>query len=355
METSVPGASVKLDTGGRITITSPSGTDQEVTGLSLSTGGAAPLFDTQFASSTQTRAAAGIGTIQANDTLTLTAGTLTFDVAVTAGMTMQQVAQAINAANGGVSAAVTDGRLRVAGTGTGAAAQVSIASAGATAGQLGLVNTVDAADAQVEVDGVVYTSDTQRGDDHHPGRDADAEARVDRGHHRDHRSDVGRQGRRPSSRVKALVDQYNSVVDLIQTKIDGEARPRRHDGGRPAEGHAVRQHDAVDDPHVAAERVHQPDRGPLGRQQPRLGRSASRAARSAPATRPTRWPARSSSTQPSSRPCSREDREAARRLLDADGPSSAEDGIARASRPGQVVHADAAACCRRASTVRASR
>jgi flagellar hook-associated protein 2 len=224
VETSIPGASVKLDTGGRITITSPSGTDQEVTGLSLSTGGAAPLFDTQFASSTQTRAAAGIGTIQANDTLTLTAGTLTFDVAVTAGMTMQQVAQAINAANGGVNAAVTDGRLRIAGTGTGTAAQVSIASAGGTAGQLGLVNSVDAADAQVEVDGVVYTSDSNEATTIIPG----ATLTLKRAS-----TDATTATTDPTwvdkdeavSRVKALVDQYNSVVDLIQTKTTEKRVP----------------------------------------------------------------------------------------------------------------------------------
>ena len=67
--TSVPGAKVTVESGGRMTITSPPGTDNEVTGLSLSTGGAAPLFDTAFASSTQTQAASGIGSFQADDTL----------------------------------------------------------------------------------------------------------------------------------------------------------------------------------------------------------------------------------------------------------------------------------------------
>jgi flagellar hook-associated protein 2 len=217
VETTVPGSSVKLQTGGRITITSPTGTDQEVTDLSLSTGGAAPLFDSAFASSTQVRAASGIGTIQANDTLHITAGTLTFDVAVTAGMTMQQVAQAINTANGGVSAAVADGRLRVSGSGTGTAEQVTIGSTGSTAAQLNFANTVQANDAKVQIDGVTYSSATNESTEIIPGatltlKRSSTEVTtattdptyVDRAE--------------ASKRAKALVDQYNSVVDLINTK-----------------------------------------------------------------------------------------------------------------------------------------
>ena len=79
VETSIPGSAVKVDTGGRLTVTSPPGTDQEVTALSLSTGGAAPLFDTAFSSSTATVAASGVGAIQANDVLHLAVGTLSFD------------------------------------------------------------------------------------------------------------------------------------------------------------------------------------------------------------------------------------------------------------------------------------
>ena len=102
VQTSLPGSTVSFGTGGRLTVTSPAGTDQEITALSLSTGGTAAGFDAQFASSTATATASGLGKVQADDTLHVTAGTLSYDVAVKAGWTMTQVAQAINGAHGSV-------------------------------------------------------------------------------------------------------------------------------------------------------------------------------------------------------------------------------------------------------------
>jgi flagellar hook-associated protein 2 len=157
----VPGSTVTVETGGRIRIKSPVGSDQELTSLALSTAGAAAGFDTAFGSSTAVGAAAtGIGKAPSNDTLHITAGGVTANVVVTAGQTMAQVAAAVNATNGGVIATVVDGKLRLSAKDTGdTGGLVSITSDGATAAALGFTKIVDAQNAIVAIDGVDQQSE----------------------------------------------------------------------------------------------------------------------------------------------------------------------------------------------------
>jgi len=158
----VPGSSVSIETGGRIRVKSPVGSDQELTSLALSTGGAAVAFDTAFGTSTQVGAAAtGDGKIDADDTLHITAGGVTANVVLTAGMSMAQVAAAVNATNGGVIATVVDGKLRLSAKDTGATGGlVSITSDGATATALGFSKIVSAQNAIVGIDGVDQESES---------------------------------------------------------------------------------------------------------------------------------------------------------------------------------------------------
>jgi flagellar hook-associated protein 2 len=161
LQTQLPGSTVAIASGGRLQIDSPAGADQEITALSLSTGGKAGLFDGTFATSTATIAASGVGKIQANDTLHITAGSLTFDVAVQKGWTMQQVSQAILNANGNVQAGVVNGQLRISSKDTGATnGKVTITSTGTAVTDLGLSRTVTSASAVVNVDGVDMTSES---------------------------------------------------------------------------------------------------------------------------------------------------------------------------------------------------
>jgi flagellar hook-associated protein 2 len=157
----VPGSTVTVETGGRIRVKSPVGTDQELTSLALSTTGAAAGFDTAFGSSSAVGAAAtGIGKVPVDDTLHITAGGVTANVVVTAGQTMAQVAAAVNATNGGVIATVVDGKLRLSAKDTGATGGlVSITSDGATAAALGFAKIVDAQNAIVAIDGVDQESE----------------------------------------------------------------------------------------------------------------------------------------------------------------------------------------------------
>ncbi len=82
----MPGSSVSIETGGRIRVKSPVGTDQEMTSLALSTGGAAAAFDTAFGTSTADRPGRDRhGKIDADDMLHITAGGVTANVVVTTG------------------------------------------------------------------------------------------------------------------------------------------------------------------------------------------------------------------------------------------------------------------------------
>jgi flagellar hook-associated protein 2 len=158
----VPGSTVSIETGGRLRIKSPVGSDQELTSLALSTGGSAAAFDTAFGTSTQVGpAATGDGKIDADDTLHITAGGVTANVVLTAGMSMAQVAAAVNATNGGVIATVVDGKLRLSAKDTGVTGGlVSITSDGATATALGFAKIVTAQNAIVGIDGVDQESET---------------------------------------------------------------------------------------------------------------------------------------------------------------------------------------------------
>jgi len=158
----VPGSTISIETGGRIRVKSPVGSDQEMTSLALSTGGAAAAFDTAFGTSAQVGpAATGDGKIDADDTLHITAGGVTANVVVTTGMSMAQVATAVNASNGGVIATVVDGKLRLSAKDTGVTGgTVAITSDGATATALGFTKIVAAQNAVVGIDGVDQQSES---------------------------------------------------------------------------------------------------------------------------------------------------------------------------------------------------
>ena len=222
----LPGTTVTVETGGRIRVKSPVGTDQQLTSLALSTAGAAAGFDTAFGSSAAIGpAATGIGKVPAADTLHITAGGVTANVVITAGQTMAQVAAAVNATNGGVIATVVDGRLRLSAKDTGATGGLaSITSDGATAASLGFTRTVDAQNAIVAIDGVDQQSERNTTTTLIAGstlvlKQTSALATT--------------AGTDPtyidqddaSQRASNFVDAYNSIIDAVNSDV-GEQRVR---------------------------------------------------------------------------------------------------------------------------------
>jgi flagellar hook-associated protein 2 len=149
MQTNLKGSSVSLQVGGVIKVTSAPGLDQANTGISLSgTVGAA----------TETQAAAGNTTLTAGGGMDITSSGVAIHVDLTAGMTMSDVAAAINAKNGAVSATTANGQLRLTAKQTGADSAISVSNVTGGASVIGLTSQVAGTDASGTIDGNAFTS-----------------------------------------------------------------------------------------------------------------------------------------------------------------------------------------------------
>jgi flagellar hook-associated protein 2 len=151
MQSQMAGSTVALQPGGRLQITSAPGLDQANTGVSRTgTVGAA----------TSTQAATGNTTLSAAGGMDLSSSGISIHVDLTAGMTMSDVANAINAKNGTVTATTANGMLRLTATQTGAASAISISNVTGGASAIGLSTQVAGQDAAGTVDGNAFTSAT---------------------------------------------------------------------------------------------------------------------------------------------------------------------------------------------------
>ncbi len=232
VQTQLPGASVGIATGGRIRITSGVGTDQDVIGARLSSSGpASAVFNSQFNAPVANTPALGLGKVNADDTLHVGASGMTFDVTVRAGWTMAQVAQAINGANGGVTAGVTDGRLRISAKDTGTiGGGVSISSSGSAAGDLALVRQSTARDALVTVDGIDVSSATNTTSSVIPGATltllksmtTSATATTDPN---------WVDSAEATKRAQGYVDAYNVVLDTVNAAVTEQKVPKPANAG----------------------------------------------------------------------------------------------------------------------------
>ncbi|HEY1479997.1 MAG TPA: flagellar filament capping protein FliD [Gaiellales bacterium] len=149
MQKNMAGSTVSLQPGGRMQITSAPGLDQANTGVSLSgTIGAA----------SSTQAATGNTKLAADGGMDISSSGIAIHVDLTAGMTMSDVAAAINAKNGTVTATTANGMLRLSATQTGAASAISISNVTGGASAIGLSSQVAGTDASGTVDGNAFTS-----------------------------------------------------------------------------------------------------------------------------------------------------------------------------------------------------
>ena len=149
MQQNMAGSTVALQPGGVLQITSAPGLDQANTNVSLSgTVGAA----------TSTQAATGNTTLTAAGGMDISSSGIAIHVDLTAGMTMSDVAQAINAKNGTVVASTANGVLRLTATQTGAASAISISNVTGGASAIGLSTQVQGTDASGTIDGAAFTS-----------------------------------------------------------------------------------------------------------------------------------------------------------------------------------------------------
>jgi len=160
----------------------------------------------------------------ADSTLTIQVGSgAAIDVALTAGDTLQTVADKINGSSGmGAYASVVNSKLDLSGRTTGAANTISVT--GPAAADFGFTQTQSALDAQYTVDGVAKTSASNTVTDAMAGITLTLKATT--------ASDVSISISAPGpdtdavqAKVQAFIDQYNSTIDFIRGKLNEKVVP----------------------------------------------------------------------------------------------------------------------------------
>ena len=143
------GSTVALQVGGVIKVTSAPGLDQANNAISLSgVAGAA----------TETQAAAGNTTLASAGGMDITSSGVAIHVDLTSGMTMSDVAAAINSKNGAITATTANGQLRLMAKQSGAASAISISNVTGGAAAIGLTTQVAGSDASGTIDGNAFSS-----------------------------------------------------------------------------------------------------------------------------------------------------------------------------------------------------
>ena len=160
----------------------------------------------------------------ADSTLTIQVGSgAAIDVALTAGDTLQTVADKINGSSGmGAYASVVNSKLVLSGRTTGAANTISVT--GSAAADFGFTQTQSALDAQYTVDGVAKTSASNTVTDAMAGITLTLKATT--------ASDVSISISAPGpdtdavqAKVQAFIDQYNSTIDFIRSELTEKRVP----------------------------------------------------------------------------------------------------------------------------------
>jgi flagellar hook-associated protein 2 len=189
----------------------------------------------QLAQGEVSKSTATGGTIAANDTLTITQGGTTWNVAVTAGDSFSDVAAKINAATGnsGVSASIDGGAIRLQSTGTttgtGASSAFSISSSGGTAAALGFTETQSAQNALYYVDGAFHQSESNFNNAGITGVNLNLSGTMS-GSVTVAQTDAS--GKTPQqlwedsvvAKVKDFVSQYNSIQQVVYQKTQAESK-----------------------------------------------------------------------------------------------------------------------------------
>jgi flagellar hook-associated protein 2 len=169
----------------------------------------------------KTGGGAFLGNASGQLTITDSTGTA-FNVAVTAGQTAEEVAGAINSANGGMSASVISGTLVLTGKQSGEVYTLSDDTAGALKTSLGLdANLQTAQQASITVDGVAATSKSNTFTSAISGVSltvsAEGAATLT----------VGQDNTAATDKIKDLVNKYNDIIKQIKEDTKYDATTKR--------------------------------------------------------------------------------------------------------------------------------
>jgi flagellar hook-associated protein 2 len=153
MQSQMTGSTVSMQVGGVIKVTSAPGLDQANTGISL---------DGAVGAATETQAAAGNTTLTSAGGMDISSSGVAIHVDLTSGMTMTDVAAAINAKNGAITATTANGQLRLTAKQTGVDSAISISNVTGGASAIGLSPQVTGSDATGTIDGNSFSSSSNQ-------------------------------------------------------------------------------------------------------------------------------------------------------------------------------------------------
>lgn len=202
------------------TVTSSDATKFKATADGTATVGSHNVVVTALAREQKTGGAAYVGDTSGQLTITDSLGTA-FNVAVTAGDSVETVAAAINGANGGMSASVLSGKLVLTGKQTGETFTLSDDTAGALKTSLGLdADLQTAQEASLTVDGIAATSKTNTFTTAISGVSLTVSAEGSG------TLTIGQDNAAATDKIKELVNKYNDIVKQIKedTKYDATTK-----------------------------------------------------------------------------------------------------------------------------------
>lgn len=168
-------------------------------------------------SKAHTMASAAPSPVMSNDTLHITVGATTVDVAALATDSLQGLADKINSAtNTPVAASVVNDKLVLISKTTGAAGAMTVTSDATLAGSLGLVETQPAQDSAATVNGLAVTGSGNS------ISGAIAGVTLNLSKEGSTTVNVGLDGAAIETKVKEFVDSYNALINniAIATKYD---------------------------------------------------------------------------------------------------------------------------------------
>lgn len=208
------------------TVESSDPTKVAVARVAGAAAGAYDLTIEQLARAHQITQGSSLSAASADDVLHVQVGSGTaVDVAIAAGDSLQTIADKINGTTDTpVYASVVNGKLVLTGKATGAANTISVTSDGTLAADLAFTTTLAAQDAQYTLNGVAGTSASNTLQDAIVGLTLTLKAKTQT----TVTVTVGAPGADKDaieSKVQAFVDQWNSTIDFIRSKLDEKTVP----------------------------------------------------------------------------------------------------------------------------------
>lgn len=235
VQTTIGNGATAAWVGGRLEVTTAPGTANALTAMSFTAVDASNTnlanFDSLAGASSVQAVAATNGGVSANDTLTITNGSGSWNVAIAAGDDKQAIVNKINATSGiGVLATLNAGEVELRSTTMGTASAFTVTSAGSLAAALGFSETQAAQNAHYTVNGTAYTSATNTN-----VSGAITDVTLNLSGTTSTTLTVAQSGggtgtkqdqwvAATKTKIKAFADAYNATLEFVHQKTQGESR-----------------------------------------------------------------------------------------------------------------------------------